>query len=264
MIEPLTDTSNKGKIQVCGGPEKVWKSKSKGGVDKDGHLDYGEFVAISIHFKKMGNDEHFHKAFQFFDKNNSGYIEIAELPEALAGITLADEVDTNNEVINAIMHDVDTDKVMETLWAKKGVISLINIGELLAQPAVKGVDTPMKVKTRGKEKIVGSSQQPVKGSRFGVLAKDDGNDDGVDRGDKVEILAVLKGAGHGNKVKVVMDESDAREKKVEVVMDESSARDGRPGVVYPGDESSARDGSPGVVDPGDDFIFSGSPLDPAL
>ncbi|KAI9128816.1 hypothetical protein K1719_000299 [Acacia pycnantha] len=77
-----------------------------GGVDKDGHLDYGEFVAISIHFKKMGNDEHFHNAFQFFDKNNNGYIEIAELPEALA-----DEVDTNNEVINAIMHDVDTDKV---------------------------------------------------------------------------------------------------------------------------------------------------------
>ncbi|KAK4263752.1 hypothetical protein QN277_029127 [Acacia crassicarpa] len=74
-----------------------------GDVDKDGHLDYGEFVAISIHFKKMGNDERLRKAFQFFDKNNSGYIEIEELHEALA-----DEVDTNNEVLNAIMHDVDT------------------------------------------------------------------------------------------------------------------------------------------------------------
>lgn len=79
---------------------------SQGDVDKDGHLDYGEFVAISVHLRKMGNDEHLYKAFQFFDKNKNGYIEIEELCEALAN-----EVDTNNEVINAIMHDVDTDKV---------------------------------------------------------------------------------------------------------------------------------------------------------
>ena len=55
----------------------------------------------------MANDEHLHKAFAFFDRDHSGYIEIEELREALR-----DEDDTNNEeVINAIMHDVDTDKV---------------------------------------------------------------------------------------------------------------------------------------------------------
>lgn len=76
-------------------------------VDGDGALNYGEFVAISVHIKKMGNDEHLHKAFAFFDRNQSGYIEIEELRESLN-----DDVDTNNEdVINAIMHDVDTDKV---------------------------------------------------------------------------------------------------------------------------------------------------------
>ncbi|XP_061365111.1 uncharacterized protein LOC133308501 [Gastrolobium bilobum] len=32
----------------------------------------------------MGNDEHLHKAFQFFDQNQSGYIEIEELRNALA------------------------------------------------------------------------------------------------------------------------------------------------------------------------------------
>ncbi|KAK9274188.1 hypothetical protein L1049_019002 [Liquidambar formosana] len=54
----------------------------------------------------MANDEHLHKAFAFFDQNQSGYIEVEELRDALA-----DEVDTNSdEVINAIMHDVDTDK----------------------------------------------------------------------------------------------------------------------------------------------------------
>lgn len=79
----------------------------QGDTDKDGHLDYGEFVAISVHLRKMGNDEHLRKAFQFFDQNKSGYIEIEELRNALA-----DDVDVNNEeVISAIIHDVDTDKV---------------------------------------------------------------------------------------------------------------------------------------------------------
>ncbi|KAH9678945.1 calcium-dependent protein kinase 32 [Citrus sinensis] len=76
-----------------------------GDVDKDGYLDYGEFVAISVHLRKMGNDEHLHKAFQFFDQNQTGYIELEELRDALA-----DEVDTSEEVVTAIMHDVDTDK----------------------------------------------------------------------------------------------------------------------------------------------------------
>lgn len=79
----------------------------QGDVDRDGYLDYGEFVAISVHLKKMANDEHLRKAFQFFDQNNSGYIEIEELRNALV-----DQVDINNEeVIVAIMRDVDTDKV---------------------------------------------------------------------------------------------------------------------------------------------------------
>lgn len=75
-------------------------------VDGNGTLDYGEFVAVSIHLKKIGNDEHLHKAFAFFDQNNSGYIEIDELRESLA-----DDLGSNHEeVISAIIHDVDTDK----------------------------------------------------------------------------------------------------------------------------------------------------------
>ncbi|KAH0784104.1 hypothetical protein KY290_003702 [Solanum tuberosum] len=75
-------------------------------VDGDGSLNYREFVAVSIHLRKMANDEHLHKSFSFFDKNQSGYIEIEELRSALS-----DEEDSNSEeVTNAIMHDVDTDK----------------------------------------------------------------------------------------------------------------------------------------------------------
>lgn len=59
----------------------------------------------------MANDEHLHKAFAFFDQNQSGFIEIEELRNALN-----DDVDAGGEeVIHAIMHDVDTDKVRITV-----------------------------------------------------------------------------------------------------------------------------------------------------
>ncbi|XP_051118710.1 calcium-dependent protein kinase 8-like [Andrographis paniculata] len=75
-------------------------------VDGDGTLNYGEFLALSVHLRKLANDEHLHKAFAFFDKNGSGFIEIEELRNALN-----DEEEANSEeVINAIMQDVDTDK----------------------------------------------------------------------------------------------------------------------------------------------------------
>ncbi|KAG5583559.1 hypothetical protein H5410_054186 [Solanum commersonii] len=85
---------------------KLISDISQGDVDKDGFLDYAEFVAISVHLRKMANEEHLKKAFDFFDRNQNGYIEIEELREALD-----DEIETNSEeVINAIMQDVDTDK----------------------------------------------------------------------------------------------------------------------------------------------------------
>lgn len=75
-------------------------------ADGNGCLDYGEFVTLSVHLKKIGNDEHLHKAFGYFDRNKSGYIEIDELRESLA-----DDLGPNHEeVINAIIRDVDTDK----------------------------------------------------------------------------------------------------------------------------------------------------------
>lgn len=55
----------------------------------------------------MANDEHLHKAFAFFDQNQSGFIEIEELRAVL----LDDEETNSEDVVSAIMHDVDTDKV---------------------------------------------------------------------------------------------------------------------------------------------------------
>ncbi|KAH0987512.1 hypothetical protein GBA52_014689 [Prunus armeniaca] len=95
----MMDTGNKGKItieelrigvqqlgQQIPDPDLQIQMEAAD-VDGDGALNYGEFVAVTVHLKKMAKDEHLHKAFAFFDQNQSG-----------------------EEVILAIMYDVDTDK----------------------------------------------------------------------------------------------------------------------------------------------------------
>ncbi|XP_010546723.1 PREDICTED: calcium-dependent protein kinase 32-like [Tarenaya hassleriana] len=113
----VMDTNQRGKINIDElrlGLQKLGHNVSEddlqilmeaGDVDKDGYLDCNEFVAISVHLRKMGNDVHLKKAFEFFDRDRSGFIEIEELRDALS-----DEVDSTEEVVDAIIRDVDTDK----------------------------------------------------------------------------------------------------------------------------------------------------------
>ncbi|BBN70532.1 calcium-dependent protein kinase 19, partial [Prunus dulcis] len=114
----MMDTGNKGKVtieELRSGVQQLGQQipdpdlqilMEAADVDGDGALNYGEFVAVTVHLKRMANDEHLHKAFAFFDQNQSGFIEIEELRNALN-----DDVDAGGEeVIHAIMHDVDTDK----------------------------------------------------------------------------------------------------------------------------------------------------------
>ncbi|KAJ4896087.1 Calcium-dependent protein kinase 32 [Raphanus sativus] len=112
----MMDTNQRGKINIDElkiGLQKLGHAVPQddlqilmdaGDIDKDGYLDCDEFIAISVHLRKMGNDEHLKKAFAFFDQDNNGYIEIEELRQALS-----DEVGTSEEVVEAIIRDVDTD-----------------------------------------------------------------------------------------------------------------------------------------------------------
>ncbi|KAF1002735.1 hypothetical protein AG4045_007736 [Apium graveolens] len=75
-------------------------------VDGNGVLNYGEFVAVTIHLQRMENDEHFRKAFTFFDKNGNGCIELDELRDALAD----ESGETDEDVLHEIMQEVDTNK----------------------------------------------------------------------------------------------------------------------------------------------------------
>ncbi|KAF5201718.1 Calcium-dependent protein kinase, partial [Thalictrum thalictroides] len=114
----LMDTDNNGKItfeELKAGLQKVGSQLAEpemkmlmevADVDGSGTLDYGEFVAVTVHLQRMENDEHFRRAFLFFDTDASGYIEREELQSAL--VDESGEVDV--EMLNDIIREVDTDK----------------------------------------------------------------------------------------------------------------------------------------------------------
>ncbi|XP_047071063.1 calcium-dependent protein kinase 21-like [Lolium rigidum] len=70
-------------------------------TDGNGTLDCDEFVTVSLHLKKMTNDEYLTAAFRYFDKDGSGFIELDELRQ---------ELGPNEQAILEIIRDVDTDK----------------------------------------------------------------------------------------------------------------------------------------------------------
>lgn len=41
-------------------------------VDGNGTIDYIEFISATMHRHRLERDEHLYKAFQYFDKDNSG------------------------------------------------------------------------------------------------------------------------------------------------------------------------------------------------
>lgn len=59
-------------------------------IDNSGTIDYGEFLAATLHLNKMEREENLIAAFSFFDKDSSGYITIDELQQACKDFGLGD------------------------------------------------------------------------------------------------------------------------------------------------------------------------------
>lgn len=69
-------------------------------------------MTVSLQLKRIGSEEHLNSAFTYFDKNQSGYIEIDELRDALADDAVGPD---REQAIHDIIRDVDLDKVKRLL-----------------------------------------------------------------------------------------------------------------------------------------------------
>lgn len=59
-------------------------------VDNSGTIDYGEFIAATLHLNKVEREDHLVAAFAYFDKDGSGYITQDELQQACEEFGLGD------------------------------------------------------------------------------------------------------------------------------------------------------------------------------
>ncbi|XP_076950645.1 calcium-dependent protein kinase 1-like isoform X1 [Bidens hawaiensis] len=77
---------------------------SQADVDGNGTIDYHEFISATMHLNRVEREDHLYKAFEYFDKDSSGYITVEELEHALKKYNMGDE-----KTIKEIIAEVDTD-----------------------------------------------------------------------------------------------------------------------------------------------------------
>lgn len=73
-------------------------------VDGNGSIDYIEFITATMHMNRVEREDHLYKAFEYFDKDKSGYITVGELEQALKKYNMGD-----TQTIQEIIAEVDTD-----------------------------------------------------------------------------------------------------------------------------------------------------------
>ncbi|XP_073275030.1 calcium-dependent protein kinase 26-like [Primulina huaijiensis] len=84
---------------------EIYELMNAADVDKSGSIDYGEFIAATLHLNKIEKEDHLFTAFSYFDKDGSGYITQDELQKACEEFGIADihleeiigEADQNND-----------------------------------------------------------------------------------------------------------------------------------------------------------------------
>ncbi|CAL9122658.1 unnamed protein product [Musa textilis] len=75
-------------------------------VDGNGSIDYIEFITATMHRHKLEREEHLYRAFQYFDKDHSGFITREELESAMKQHGVGD-ADTIKEIISEVDADHD-------------------------------------------------------------------------------------------------------------------------------------------------------------
>ncbi|KAL5209999.1 hypothetical protein ABZP36_005622 [Zizania latifolia] len=72
-------------------------------IDNSGTIDYGEFIAATLHINKVEKEDKLFAAFSYFDKDGSGYITQDELQKA------CEEFGIGDTRIEDIIGDIDQD-----------------------------------------------------------------------------------------------------------------------------------------------------------
>ncbi|XP_071930157.1 calcium-dependent protein kinase 1 isoform X2 [Coffea arabica] len=82
---------------------KLKKMALRADVDNSGTIDYGEFIAATLHLNKIEREDHLFAAFNYFDKDGSGYITRDELQQACK------EFGIDDTSLDDMIRDVDQD-----------------------------------------------------------------------------------------------------------------------------------------------------------
>lgn len=72
-------------------------------IDNSGSIDYGEFLAATLHLNKVDREDNLFAAFSYFDKDGSGYITQDELQKA------CEEFGIEDAHLEEIILDIDQD-----------------------------------------------------------------------------------------------------------------------------------------------------------
>uniref|UniRef100_A0A0E0LHF2 non-specific serine/threonine protein kinase n=1 Tax=Oryza punctata TaxID=4537 RepID=A0A0E0LHF2_ORYPU len=72
-------------------------------IDNSGSIDYGEFIAATMHLNKVEREDNLFAAFSYFDKDSSGYITQDELQKA------CEEFGIGDAHLEDIIKDIDQD-----------------------------------------------------------------------------------------------------------------------------------------------------------
>eukprot|EP00475_Leptophrys_vorax_P000396 TRINITY_DN10220_c0_g1_i1.p1 TRINITY_DN10220_c0_g1~~TRINITY_DN10220_c0_g1_i1.p1 ORF type:complete len:346 (-),score=16.72 TRINITY_DN10220_c0_g1_i1:147-1148(-) len=73
-------------------------------IDQSGEIEYGEFLAATLHLSKIDQQENLLRAFAYFDADGSGFITLDELQKACK------ELKMSAAELEAMMHEVDENK----------------------------------------------------------------------------------------------------------------------------------------------------------
>ncbi|CAI5494410.1 unnamed protein product [Closterium sp. Naga37s-1] len=89
--------------------EEIEKIMEETDIDHSGEIEYGEFLAATLHLSKIDKQENLLKAFEYFDADGSGTITLDELQKA------CEELRLSKDEIMAMMEEIDENNVSHFL-----------------------------------------------------------------------------------------------------------------------------------------------------